>query len=157
MYAVKVIYRGNMNEDILRQELSVLRVLKDEVRDENLIRIVDLYEDMYFVHIVMEYMGGGDLYHRILKKRCFSEREAANVIRRIGSALSALHSKHIYHLDVKPENIIYESNDNHSPMKLADFGCSLQADYLNTDTKWALLVLFILVKLSVPLGLWLRK
>ena len=45
MYAVKVIHRGNMNEDILHQELSILRVLKDEVRDENLIRIVDLYED----------------------------------------------------------------------------------------------------------------
>ena len=157
MYAVKVIHRGNMNEDILNQELSVLRVLKDEVRDENLIRIVDLYEDTYFVHIVMEYMGGGDLYHRIVKKRCFSEREAANVIRRIGSALSALHSKHIYHLDVKPENIIYESNDNHSPMKLADFGCSLQADYLNADTKWVCSFLFILVRLLEQQALWLLK
>ena len=79
------------------------------------------------------------------------------MIRRIGSALRALHSKHIYHLDVKPENIIYESNDNHSPMKLADFGCSLQADYLNADTKWVYSFLFILVKLLVQQALWLLK
>ena len=41
----------------------------------------------------------------------------------------------IYHLDVKPENIIYESNDIHSPMKLTDFGCSLLADHYNKETK----------------------
>ena len=63
------------------------------------------------------------------------EREAANVIRRIGSALQALHKEGIYHLDVKPENIIYESNDNHSPMKLADFGCSLRISTLTQPPK----------------------
>lgn len=96
MYAVKVIHRGTVSESILQQELSVLRVLKDEVHDSNLVRIVDIYEDSCLVHVVMEYMGGGDLYHRLLTKKCFSEREAANVIARIGSALRALHRKHIY-------------------------------------------------------------
>ena len=57
------------------------------------------------------------------------------MIQRIGSALQTLHENHIYHLDVKPENIIYESNDNHAPMKLADFGCSLQAESLSRDVK----------------------
>lgn len=58
------------------------------------------------------------------------------MIQRIGSALQTLHENHIYHLDVKPENIIYESNDAHAPMKLTDFGCSLLADHFNRDTKW---------------------
>lgn len=57
------------------------------------------------------------------------------MVRRIGSALEELHKEHIFHLDVKPENIIYESNDSHSPMKLADFGCSLLMDRFNRDTK----------------------
>ena len=59
------------------------------------------------------------------------------MVRRNGAALEELHRQHIFHLDVKPENIIYESNDSHSPMKLADFGCSLLADRFNRDTKWA--------------------
>lgn len=106
---------------------------------------MDLYEDSVLVHIVMEYMGGGDLYHRLVQRRFFSgmindhewciEREAANVIRRVGSALKDLHDHQIYHLDIKPENIIYESNDTHSPMKLTDFGCSLLADHFNQETK----------------------
>ena len=40
------------------------------------------------------------------------------IIRHIGLAIQDLHKHGIYHLDVKPENIIYESNDIHSPMKL---------------------------------------
>ena len=134
MFAVKLIHRGKIDETILRQELTILRVVKDRVHSDNIVRIADIFEDSLMVHIVMEYLGGGDLYHRIVRKRCFSEREAANVIRRIGTALKELHDQHIFHLDVKPENIIYESNDSHSPMKLADFGCSLLADHFNRDT-----------------------
>ena len=33
------------------------------------------------------------------------------IIRHIGHAIQDLHKHGIYHLDVKPENIIYESND----------------------------------------------
>ncbi|CBK22107.2 uncharacterized protein [Blastocystis hominis] len=135
VFAIKVIHRGNIDASVLRQELLVLRAVKNRIHSEHIARIVDIYEDPLLVHIVMEYLGGGDLYHRVAKKGCFSEREAANVIRRIGSALEELHKEHIFHLDVKPENIIYESNDSHSPMKLADFGCSLLMDRFNRDTK----------------------
>lgn len=72
MYAVKVIHRGNIDQTILYRELAVLRVLKDKVRDDNIIRIVDLYEDVHFIHIVMEYLGGGDLHNRLVQKRSFS-------------------------------------------------------------------------------------
>ena len=57
------------------------------------------------------------------------------IIRHIGHAIQDLHKHGIYHLDVKPENIIYESKDIHSPMKLTDFGCSLLADHYNKETK----------------------
>lgn len=145
MYAVKVISRGNIDDSILRQELAVLREIKDRVHNDCIVQVIDIYEDPLLVHVVMEYMGGGDLYHRLVHKRRFTgcgrmydswvEREAATVIRRIGGALETLHENHIYHLDVKPENIIYESNDAHAPMKLTDFGCSLLADHFNRDTK----------------------
>ena len=53
------------------------------------------------------------------------------MIQQIGSALLTLHQKNIYHLDVKPENIIFESNDQRSKMKLTDFGCSMVAEVEN--------------------------
>lgn len=139
MYAVKVISKNYVNVSILQQELAVLRVIKKQICDPNTVRIVDIYEDANVVYIVQEYMGGGDLYHRLVAKQYFSEKEAANVVRRIGRALLCLHNNHVYHLDVKPENIIYESNDANAPMKLTDFGCSILADHYNHDTKYFIL------------------
>ena len=50
----------------------VLRAIKDRIDNENIVKIVDVYEDSLLVHIVMEYMGGGDLFHRLEQKRYFS-------------------------------------------------------------------------------------
>ena len=109
-------------------------------------RIYDVFEDTYLVYIVMEYMGGGDLHSRLIHnpvfsgndmrvKESFIESQAASIIHCIAKGIHILHQKNIYHLDVKPENIIYESNDKHSAMKLTDFGCSLLVEHLNRDTK----------------------
>ena len=43
------------------------------------------------------------------------------MIRRIGGALETLHENHIYHLDVKPENILILSVKPWQ-LKLSDFG-----------------------------------
>ena len=72
VFAIKVIHRGNIDASVLRQELLVLRAVKNRVHSEHIARIVDIYEDPLLVHIVMEYLGGGDLYHRVAKKGCFS-------------------------------------------------------------------------------------
>ena len=72
MYAVKVIARCNIDESILRQELTVLREIKERVHNDCIVRVIDVYEDPLLVHVVMEYMGGGDLYHRLVHKRRFT-------------------------------------------------------------------------------------
>lgn len=72
VFAIKVIHRGNIDASVLRQELLVLRAVKNRIHSEHIARIVDIYEDPLLVHIVMEYLGGGDLYHRVAKKGCFS-------------------------------------------------------------------------------------
>ncbi len=39
-----------------------------------------MYDDGYKVYMVMELMKGGELLDRILQKKFFSEKEAANVM-----------------------------------------------------------------------------
>lgn len=108
---------------------------QDRVRSPYIVRFLDVYEDSYLVYVVMEYMGGGDLRERLNRNGSFSEHEAARVVRQIGQGLLACHQQRIYHLDVKPENIIFESRDQRAEMKLTDFGCGVLADFLNKDTK----------------------
>lgn len=52
---------------------------------------------------------------------CFSEHEAAQIIKEIASGLDFLHKKGIAHRDLKPENILCVKTDKLCPIKICDF------------------------------------
>lgn len=51
----------------------------------------------------------------------YSERQAAEIVANVLSALNYLHSCNILHRDIKPENILLASHDS-AEVKLSDFG-----------------------------------
>jgi hypothetical protein len=51
---------------------------------------------------------GGELYEHIIKRGHFTEVDAADLTRQIVGGLHALHEHDILHLDIKPENILFE-------------------------------------------------
>jgi serine/threonine protein kinase len=73
-------------------------------------------------YIVAPICAGGELYEHIVDRGYFSEEDALIVIRDLCSALHALHSRGMLHLDIKPENILYESTDMDAKIMLTDFG-----------------------------------
>ena len=73
----------------------------------------------------MENCAGGDLFSR----NPYSEQEANKITRQILSALTYLHQNNVVHRDLKFENIMFESADRSSPIKLIDFG--LAKKFLN--------------------------
>ena len=54
-------------------------------------------------------MEGGELFQRIQDRAdgAFTEREAAQIVTDIASALHHLHMLNIAHRDLKPENLLY--------------------------------------------------
>jgi serine/threonine protein kinase len=66
---------------------------------------------------------GGALSSR-LADATFSDYDAARVIRSVLSALDHIHSQNVIHRDVKPDNILYRTNDPQSDILLGDFGLS---------------------------------
>ena len=60
---------------------------------------------------------------------CFDERSAARIIKSLLEAVAYLHDNGIVHRDVKPENILFESQEEDSPIKLLDFGLSRRHRY----------------------------
>jgi len=83
----------------------------------NIVRIYDLGVGDDHAHIAMEYLDGGDLRNKI--EEGASAREAVSYLRQIGSALSAVHQKHVLHRDLKPANIMLRKNGS---VALIDFG-----------------------------------
>lgn len=79
-----------------------------------------------------ELYSGGELFDKIVAVKHFSERQAADIIRQILSAIYYCHRNNIVHRDLKPENILYESEKPDSLLKIIDFGTSKS---FNTNQK----------------------
>lgn len=75
-------------------------------------------------YIAMEYLSGGTLKDRVLKRGALPPKTAASVAAQIAEALKAAHSRGVVHRDIKPHNIlITEAGD----IKVTDFGIARAA------------------------------
>ncbi|XP_067855100.1 MAP kinase-activated protein kinase 2-like isoform X2 [Heptranchias perlo] len=104
----------------------------------HIVRIINIYENMHHgkrcLLIVMECMEGGELFTRIQDRgdQAFTEREASEIMRDIGSAIQYLHAMNFAHRDVKPENLLYTSKDSNAVLKLTDFGFAKETTLHNS-------------------------
>jgi calcium-dependent protein kinase len=89
----------------------------------NIVKFYEVYEDKSHIHIVMEYCAGKSLTERINKRIKLSEKEAAEVVFKVTSAILHCHSKGIVHRDIKPQNVIFTHSSGYD-IKLIDFGLS---------------------------------
>ena len=107
--------------DMFRDEFNLTSTLDDN----RLVRMTDYFVEEESPCLVMPYMPGGSLYHKLQKAGPLSEREVARVLYQVGGALHYLHAqeKPVLHLDIKPENILIDYSGNYL---LADFGISLK-------------------------------
>eukprot|EP00752_Nemacystus_decipiens_P005344 g4846.t1 len=103
----------------LAVQVRILRSLKHP-------NVIDIYQffkddpDRYYVSI--EYMRGGELFDRIVKKAYYNEKEARDLCRILLDAVRYCHDLGIVHRDLKPENLLLTSQHDDANVKLADFG-----------------------------------
>lgn len=119
----KLIRRDSMSafesEDIMAEILTL-----SEIDHPNVVKILCYYLTEDHLFIVSEYFDGGELFERIVKRKYFSEVDAAPLMAQLLSAVAYLHKHHIVHRDIKPENVVFESRDEAAGLKLIDFGNS---------------------------------
>mmetsp|Transcript_9720 Transcript_9720/g.18248 ORF Transcript_9720/g.18248 Transcript_9720/m.18248 type:complete len:396 (+) Transcript_9720:3-1190(+) len=68
----------------------------------------------------MQYCSGGDLFTRVP----YSEKESAQIVRKLLSAIAYMHKHNVCHRDIKFENIMFENEEPGAEIKLIDFGLS---------------------------------
>lgn len=121
IYAMKVMTNRTLcRKNMLTQAISE----RDSMALSTSPFVVNLYysfRSSYGVHLVMEYMIGGDLGQLLFNLEVLSEDEANFYLAEIVQALEFLHQHNIIHRDLKPDNILI-SADGH--IKLSDFGLS---------------------------------
>eukprot|EP00607_Mallomonas_marina_P009108 CAMPEP_0182422596 /NCGR_PEP_ID=MMETSP1167-20130531/8317_1 /TAXON_ID=2988 /ORGANISM="Mallomonas Sp, Strain CCMP3275" /LENGTH=532 /DNA_ID=CAMNT_0024600777 /DNA_START=211 /DNA_END=1809 /DNA_ORIENTATION=- len=136
-YAVKTIRKAKVRRiEILMREIEILKTMDHP----NIIKLVDVYEDERFLHLVTELCTGGELFERIITKTKsaeghYSEQDASVVVRCLLSAIEYCHTVHnISHRDLKPENLLFADSTDDSTLKIIDFGLSRYDDEVNHMT-----------------------
>lgn len=148
------LYRDKRNKDVLYAIKTLkkegipaqhFRLLKNEVRilseldHPNIVKYFATLEDDYYVHILMEYLKGHDLYKVIATKNYtgFDEKDMCLIIHQILLALFFIHGRSIIHRDIKPENILFSDKNDYSSLKLIDFGlATTKVDHKSAGTPY---------------------
>ena len=97
----KLLQNPRMIQSLYR-EITIMRKL----RHPNIIRMYEVYENESYVHLVLEYLKGGELLHRLQTKGTYCEKDATMVFKCLLEAINYSHSLNVVHRDLKPENLI---------------------------------------------------
>lgn len=96
-----------------------------KLQHPGIVSVSDVFEENGTAYFVMDYIEGKSLSDIVSVVGALSEQRALRYIRQAAAALKYVHANNRLHLDIKPANIMIDSNDN---AVLIDFGASKQYD-----------------------------
>lgn len=122
-YALKVVDKQHVltepNKSSFLREVEI----NYKINHPNIVKLFGHFEDNECCYLLMEYIGGGDLfsYIPVNGKSILKPEQAASIIKDVISAVYYIHHMNppIMHRDIKPENVLITSD---LKAKLTDFG-----------------------------------
>lgn len=95
-----------------------------QLHNPHIVRVYDLFDENGTAYYVMDYVEGEDLRKRLKRTNLpLNEKEVIIVLRQLLDALQEVHDNSLWHLDLKPANIMM---DCEGKVKIIDFGASKQ-------------------------------
>jgi len=121
-FAAKIITKKTMKPrdlKLLGEEVNILKKLSHP----NINKLIETFDTKHHLYIVLELLAGENLFENIIKKRQYTEDDAANVVKQVARACEYMHPRGVIHRDLKPENLVYlDKGKEH--ICVTDFGLS---------------------------------
>ncbi|EHA99670.1 Sperm motility kinase 3 [Heterocephalus glaber] len=117
LVAVKELLKAKVRAVYIISEVENLRGLQHP----NFVQLLEVVETYDKVYLVLEYVTGGNLRQRILRteNHRLPEEEARGIFRDIVGAMDYCHTQGIVHGDLKPQNVLIDSQGH---AKICDLG-----------------------------------
>jgi calcium-dependent protein kinase len=127
LYAIKTLKKEGISKtqyELIQSEINILSKLDHP----NIVKYFGTFEDDFYLHIMMEYLQGHDLFKIITLKDYtkIEEKDMSQIIYKLFKTLIFLHTKNIVHRDIKPENILFSNKKDYSTLRIIDFGLATQ-------------------------------
>ena len=123
--AIKIMNKKKMDTsdiELMRTEIEILKICQHP----NIIRLYDIFENIDYIYIIMEYCPGGDLFSYLEKRKVqIPEERAAIIMNKMCEAVFYFQSYFgVIHRDLKPENVLMTSDGDDGDIRILDFGLS---------------------------------
>lgn len=119
IYAMKVLEKGRVTSKKQLARMLGERNILLKIKSPFIVGLHYAFDTKEKVYLVLDFVGGGDLFHHLRMHKKFDEECVRFWTVEIILALEALHRDDIVYRDLKPENILLEP-DGH--VVLVDFG-----------------------------------
>jgi serine/threonine protein kinase len=119
IYAVKVMHVELSNDGELIARFQREAHILLNLNDPHVVRIVAEGDENNMHYIVMDYVDGQTLKYHMINERPMDPLRALNYARQITEGLGAAYRQGVVHRDIKPQNILVNSQDM---VKITDFG-----------------------------------
>jgi len=114
--------RAKLTQQSLQKKVNREIWLLQKLKHQHLVRVYEAIIQEKQIHVVMEYVPGGELFDLIANKGKMTEPDARSYFQQLVSCLEYCHNRRIAHRDLKPENILLDETKKF--VKIADFGLS---------------------------------
>ena len=97
------------------------RLILEKIRHPFIVRLHYAFQTPEKLYFVIDFLNGGELFYHLRREQRFSEDRARFYAAEILLALECLHKNGVIYRDLKPENVLLDSEGH---VKLTDFGLS---------------------------------
>ena len=119
-FAIKIINKKKLKQK-MKNTISRENEIISRLKHPNIIKVINILEDLENYYIIMENCQKGELFDYIVAHRYLSEKEASIFFYQLINGVEYIHSQNIVHRDLKPENLLLTEN---KLLKIIDFGLS---------------------------------